>query len=197
MSVFPIPNVPVEGQVVMEHVRVFLFQEAVSRPVAFTTCIARTYADERDADEQRKRPAPTLTIVARSRRQAECVSMVMLIPLEGEQRGTFAYRLTYLPEHPPASSKLRCTALCLGSSGRGVYVVGREVRLVSPGVLIIPPYEMQVGPVFENVCVSRGWDLDRLRVWDDADEGDRVDFDEGMGRFVVANERGFDVVQLV
>ena len=167
--------------------------------------------------------------------------MVMLIPLvdeEGREKAvtadtnTFPYRLAYLPPHLASTSwqsgdqggeegaegvgdsaPRACTALCLGWSGRGVFVVGRELRLVSPGLLIVPPFEMQFGPEFETgdplylMDRPRQRDLNRLHleghanVEDDADQasgsGDKVDFDEGMGRFVVAKERGgFEVVQL-
>lgn len=167
--------------------------------------------------------------------------MVMLVPLVDEEdrkegvaanMNTFPYRLTYLPPHLPMTWRpgsqgegggvenpvlpRRCTTLCLGSSGRGVFVVGRELRLVSPGLLMLPPYEMQFGPVFETgeafylVDQYRQRDLNRMdldedthtNVRVDAEEeesasGDKVDFDEGMGRFVVAKERGgFEVVQL-
>ena len=148
----------------------------------------------------------------------------------------FPYRLAYLPPHFPSTSwqsgnlgeegeegvggvgvgnspPRACTTLCLGWSGRGVFVVGRELRLVSPDLLIVPPFEMQLGPAFETgealylVDRSRQRDLNRLHlggianVEDDADQasvsGDKVDFDEGMGRFVVAKERGgFEVLQL-
>lgn len=251
VSVFPVPRVPAEGQAFVEHKRVFMFQEAISRPVGFTTCVARRVVPpclnanaeldqdtdrdidwDWDWDGQRKRcpsptlsMSPTLTIAARSRRRAESVSMVMLVPLADEEdhtkgvaanTNTFPYRLTYLPPHLPVTWQSReedvggrdavpraCTTLCLGSSGRGLYVVGRELRLVGPGLIIIPPYEMQFGPVFETGEASYllDRDLDRIRSGDGADEegvsGDEVDFDEGMGRFVVANERGgFEVVQL-
>ena len=259
MSVFPIPHVPTDGQVVVEAKRVFLLQEAISRPVGFTTCVARRvmlpYLDhdvvldqdtdwdmdndwDWDWDGQREpclAPAPcmspTLTIAARWRRRPEGVSMLMLIPLvdqEGRPRaanaGTsaFPYRLASLPPHMASTSEWKyasqggedrmqaCTTLCLGSSGRGVFVVGRELRLVSPGLHILPPYEMQVGPVFETGPALYRVDQSRQRDsnWSylSANEGgvsewdvseDKVDFDEGMGRFVVAKGRGgFEVVQL-
>jgi hypothetical protein len=148
---------------------------------------------------------------------------------------TFPYRLAYLPPHFPSTSwqpgnhggeegekrvggvgdsvPRTCTTLCLGRSGRGVFVVGRELRLVSPGLLILPPFEMEFGPAFETgeplylVDRPRKRDLNRLHldgnanVEDGADQvsgsSDKVDFDEGMGRFVVAKESGgFEVVQL-
>ncbi|KAF8552642.1 hypothetical protein OG21DRAFT_1486025 [Imleria badia] len=257
MSIFPVPRVPANGQVLVEHTRVFMFQETISRPVGFTTCVPRRVVPsclnpnanlDRDAvdwnwDGQRKQDQaaalgmlPTLTIAARSRR-LESVSMLMLIPLEDEvsrgrrktataETNTFPYRLAYLPPHVPsillhwgnqeAVGGLddyvsgACTTLCLGSSGRGVFVVGRELRLMSPGLLILPPYDMQVGPVFETgkalyfMDQHRKRDLNRLRLDgnvyganEESGSGDRVDFDEGMGRFVVAKERGgFEVVQL-
>ena len=189
---------------------------------------------------------PTLTIAARSRRQAESVSIMMLVPFEDEESckkaeaaesntSPYAYRLVCLAPHVPSTSwqsenqggeggeesvggigdsvPRACTTICLGSSGRGVYVVGRELRLVSPDLVFILPYDMQFGPAFEKgealylVDQHLQRDLNRLRsdgnanVENGADEtswcGDKVDFDEGMGRFVVANERGgFEVVQL-
>ncbi|KAG8221670.1 hypothetical protein J3R82DRAFT_1955 [Butyriboletus roseoflavus] len=259
VSVFPIPRVPADGQVVLEHKRVFVFQEAISRPVGFTTCVARRggapnadldqdtdWDADWDWDEQRKRSpslalgmSPTLTIAARSRGRAESVSMVMLVPLMDEEdrkagvlsdTSTFPYRLTYLPPHVPLTWRSKdqdqggeggvgdsvprraCTTLCLGSSGRGVFVVGRELRLVSPGLLMLPPCEMEFGPVFEMgealYLVDRHrTNLDEetdghRHVWGGGGEEenvsvDKVDFDEGMGRFVVAKERGgFEVVQL-
>ena len=259
VSVFPVPHVPADGQVVVEHKRVFMFQEAISRPIGFTTCAARHVVPPHlnpsadrdvdwdmdwDRDGQHKRftlalgISPTLTIAARSRRRVESISMVMLIPLEDEvsrekavaaDTTTFPYRLAYLPSHfQPGiqgeegeegvggvgdSLPRACTTLCLGWSGRGVFVVGRELRLVSPDLLIVPPFEMQLGPAFETgealylVDRPRQRDLNRLHldgianVEDGVDQasasGDKVDFDEGMGRFVVAKERGgFEVLQL-
>lgn len=268
MSIFPMPHVPANGQTVVEHTRVFMFQEAISRPVGFTTCVARRGMPcpnpNADLDQvadcdmdwglnaQRKQysssalgMSPTLTIAARSRRM-ENVSMVMLVPLEDEEglgrrktviadTNKFPYRLASLPVplHVPSTSRRSnqegedseegvggpddyvpgaCTALCLGWSGRGVFVIGRELRLVSPGLLILPPYDMQVGPVFETgkalylMDRHRQRDLNRLSLDGNVDaggadqrsaSGDKVDFDEGMGRFVVAKEcGGFEVVQL-
>ena len=247
MSVFPVPRVPEEGQVVVEHIRAFMFQEAISQPVGFTTCVARRVVNpnatlNRDTDwdwdgqltRRTSGMSPTLTIAGRSRRRAESVSMVMLVPLVDEHVGTtpntnmFPYRLVFIPPYFPSTvtsgrygnqgedgkedvggvgerAPGACTALCLGWSGRGVFVVGRELRLVSPGLLILPPYEMQLGPVFEPGDAL--YLLDRYRQRDlDGNggleeqgnvSGDKVDFDEGMGRFVVAREcGGFEVVQL-
>lgn len=265
VSVFSVPHVPADGQVVVEPKRVFMLQEAISRPIGFTTCVARRVVPlhrhpNADPDQdagwdadwewngQRKRcpssalgVSPTLTIAARSIRRADSVSMVMLVPLvddEDRKEGvaadadTFPYRLMCLPPHLPVTWRAGnqgggggvgdlvpprgCTTLCLGSSGRGVFVVGRELRLVSPGLLILPPYEMEFGPVFETgealylVDQHRQRDLDRMNLSEDARtnawvgaaeedsaSGDKVDFDEGMGRFVVAKESGgFEVIQL-
>ena len=258
VSVFPVPRVPADGQVVLEHKRVFIFQEAISRPVGFTTCVARRVVPPRmksDADPDQDADwdwdgqhkgypssaldmSPTLTIAGRSRRRADSVSMVMLVPLVNNEDNykteevrvadadIFPYRVMYLPPHVPLAwrsgnegdvgdsvSPRTCTALCLGSSGRGVYVVGRELRLVGPGLLILPPYEMEFGPVFE--MGEALYLVDRYRGRDQMDGdvdtnrhvrgggeeegvgGDKVDFDEGMGRLVVAKEHGgFEVVQL-
>ncbi|KAG9311245.1 hypothetical protein JVU11DRAFT_8327 [Chiua virens] len=222
---------------------VFMFQEAVSRPIGFTTCVAHRVESpcldpsfsidqganwdiDWDRDGQGERCAspnfsvsPTLTIAARSRRRPESVSMTMLVPLfdegvhmekgSGADINTFPYRLTYLSPNMPA----RPAGNESGEDGVGVVRSRRELRLVSPGLLVLPPYDMQFGPVFETgnalyvVDPHRKRDLDRLYWSEDmnmnhgVDEasasGDKVDFDEGMGRFVVAKEHGgFEVVQL-
>ncbi|KAF8122415.1 hypothetical protein EV363DRAFT_1182710 [Boletus edulis] len=237
-----------------------MFQEAITRPVGFTTCVARRVIPprlipsanlDRDADvdwdgqcsSSAMGMSPTLTIAGRSRTRSESMSMVMLVPLVDAENydkaaatytTAFPYRLASLQPHLPnppwqypnqggedeeesigsidAYAPSACTALCLGWSGRGVFVVGQELRLVSPGLHILPPYEMQFGPVFETgkplyrVDQHRRRDLNWLDLNGTAnveggDErhgcGDKVDFDEGMGRFVVAKERGgFEVVQL-
>ncbi|KAI9567816.1 hypothetical protein HD554DRAFT_2103679 [Boletus coccyginus] len=237
-----------------------MFQEAISRPVA---CIAQfdvppgPNPDDRgvhwamrwDSDGQQKLYAssalytpPTVMVAARSRRQAESVSIMMLVALESRKKevaaksntSTYEYRLVCsIPSTPWQSGNeggsdgeegvgaigdsvpRACTTICLGSSGRGVYVVGRELCLVIPEVDFIPSCDMVFGrrPTFMKgealYLVDQHLQQDSNRLHSDgngnaengADEaswgGDKVDFDEGMGRFVVANERGgFDVVQL-
>ena len=103
-----------------------------------------------------------------------------------------------------------CTTICLGSSGRGVYAVGRELRLVSPFPVRILLCDLRVGqPAFEKgealYLVDQHLQRDLhsdgdANVENGMDDvrwcGDKLDFDEGMGRFVGANESGFEVVQL-
>ncbi|KAF9218861.1 hypothetical protein BS17DRAFT_787707 [Gyrodon lividus] len=131
--------------------------------------------------------------------------MSMLVPLTDEdinESTAFPYRMTRLATYVPgtlgetAAARVpqTCTSLCLGSSGRGIFVVGRELRLCGPGVLFLPPYEMQFGPVFETGKAL--YLMDEVS-GDSGANGDKVDFDEGMGVFVAAKgSGGFEVVQL-
>jgi hypothetical protein len=206
MSVFPVPEVPTQGQAIIEHKRVFMFQEPISRPIAFTPCVTRGLPDPQTKPKHSSLAVPhSLTIAARPKSKAGRVWMSMLVPLTDDpidQSITFPYRLMQLAPYVPgtlgevaAAGVLQpCTGLRFGSSGRGIFVVGRELRLCSPGLLFLPPYEMQFGPVFETGKALYLMD----EVGGDGDvNGDQVDFDEGMGRFVVAKgSGGFEVVQL-
>ncbi|KAF9237447.1 hypothetical protein BU15DRAFT_75992 [Melanogaster broomeanus] len=207
MSVFPVPEVPAQGQAIIEHNRVFIFHEPISRPVAFTTCATR---GSPDPYTKRPRSSPivphSLTIAARAKSKASRVLLFVLVRLTDGDVGesmAFPYRLTWLAtdvhgtlgESTAARISQTCTSLCLGSSGRGIYVVGRELRLCGLGLLFLPPYEMQLGPVFETGKAT--YLMDEL-CGDSGANGDKVDFDEGMGRFVVAKrDGGFEVVQLI
>ncbi|KAH7890244.1 hypothetical protein F5I97DRAFT_2017 [Phlebopus sp. FC_14] len=200
MSVFDIPKVPAQGQVVMEHRRVFMFQEPISRPVAFTTCIARSLPAHDGSSRTRH---SSLTIAARPQSKGGKLVMSMLVPLsdDDDEHGgdsvapLFPYRLLRLSPYTPsiladAGGRVSqtCTSLKLGSSGRGICVFGEEVRICGPGVLFHPPCEMQIGPVFET---------GRALYQVDVGSAEKVDFDEGTGRFVVARTSGaFEVVQL-
>ncbi|KIK93075.1 hypothetical protein PAXRUDRAFT_34242 [Paxillus rubicundulus Ve08.2h10] len=183
-----------------------MFQEAISRPIAFTACATRGSPDLHTRPKRSSPAVPhSLTIAARPKSKAGFVWMSMLVPLTDEpidESITFPYNLMRLAPHVPGTLReaaaagvpQSCTGLRFGSSGRGIFVVGRELRLCSPGLLFLPPYEMQFGPVLETGKALYLMD----EVGGDGDvNGDKVDFDEGMGRFVVAKgSGGFEVVQL-
>ncbi|KAH7904936.1 hypothetical protein BJ138DRAFT_1106399 [Hygrophoropsis aurantiaca] len=200
ISVFPIPTVPEYGQVVIEHIRVFMLHEVITRPVAFSTCVARALSDTIFPTSQQ---APlSLTIAARPMTKSARVSMSMLIPHASDDlndRCPFPYSLARLSPFVPGVTGDQergyvgqtCTDICLGPSGRGLCVVGQEVRLCTPSLLIMPPCEMQFGPAFET-----GEPIYELE--GSGESGESVDFDEGMGRFAIAKASGgFEVVQLV
>jgi len=102
ISVSVVPDhVPAVGEMIVEYNLVTMFREAISRPIGFTTCVARHdvplrlppddeavhWGMEWDWGAQQKLRTslapgvpPTLTITARSRRQAETISIRMLVP---------------------------------------------------------------------------------------------------------------------
>ncbi|KAG1741671.1 hypothetical protein EDB19DRAFT_1704482 [Suillus lakei] len=188
ISVFPVPDVPAQGRMVVAHTKVFMFSEPISVPVAFTTCVPRGWPGTDAPAYPPSQEMPSLTIVARNDDGAKHPS-------------SFLYRLLRLSPFIPgvlgdADRGLRgqeCTQICLGSSGRGLCVFGREVRLCGPSLLYTPPCEMEFGPAFET-----GKAIYEIEASGDGIGGNKVDFDEGMGRLVVAKgSGGFDVVQLL
>ncbi|KAG1768895.1 hypothetical protein EV702DRAFT_1143371 [Suillus placidus] len=196
ISVFPVPHVPAEGRTVVAHTKVFMFYEHISSPIAFTTCVSRGWSGADTPVYAPPQETPSLTIAARGKYGGICLTM--LIRLDNDEGAkypsSFPYRLLRLS--PVVPNEIQdsggCTQICLGSSGRGMFVFGGKVRLCAPSLLFMPPCEMQFGPEFETEKVV--YEIES----GDVAGGDKVDFDEGMGRLVVAKERGgFDVVQLL
>lgn len=196
ISAFPVPDIPAQGRMVVAHTKVFMFSEPISLPVAFTTCVPRGWPGTAYPPCQEM---PSLTIVTRPKGKMDRIALSMLIPIGNEDGAKhppgFPYKLLRLSPFVPGvlgdiDRGLRgqeCTQICMGSSGRGLCVFGREVRLCGPSLLYIPPCEMQFGPAFETGKAIY-----------DIEAGEMVDFDEGMGRIVVAKKSGgFDVVQLL
>ncbi|KAG1822893.1 uncharacterized protein BJ212DRAFT_1331234 [Suillus subaureus] len=179
ISVFPVPDVPAKG-----------------RTVAFTTCVSRGWSGVDAPVYAPSQETPSLTIAARGKSGG--ISLSMLVPLDNDEGGkyppSFPYRLLRLSLVVPTVTQDLggCTQICLGSSGRGFFVFGEKVRLCAPSLLFMPPCEMQFSPEFETERVV--YEIET----GDAVGGDKVDFDEGMGRLVVAKGNGgFDVVQLL
>ncbi|KAG1835833.1 hypothetical protein DFJ58DRAFT_820277 [Suillus subalutaceus] len=178
ISAFPVPDIPAQGRMVIPHTKVFMYSEPISSPVAFTTCVPRG--------------TPSLTIVARPKDMLGRIALSMLIPLgnddDSKHPSSFPYRLLRLSPFVPGvlgdiDRGLRgqeCTQICMGSSGRGLCVFGREVRLCGPSLVYMPRCEMQFGPTFET----------GKAIYEIEAGGDSVDFDEGMGRLVVAKGNG-------
>lgn len=206
ISVFPVPDIPAQGRMVVAHTKVFMFSEPISSPVAFTACVPQgwTGPDEAPAYPPSHETA-SLTIVARPKGKLGRIALSMLIPPDNDDGAkhpsSFPYRFLRLSPFVPGvlgdtDRGLRgqeCTQICMGSSGRGLCVFGREVRLCGPSLVYIPPCEMQFGPTFET-----GKAIYEIEAGGDGVSGDKVDFDEGMGRLVVAKgSGGFDVVQLL
>jgi hypothetical protein len=194
--VFPVPNIPAKGRTVMAHIKVFMFHERINLPIASTTCISRGWFGADAPVYVPSHETPSLTIAARGKSGE--ISLSMLILLDNDEGGkypsSFPYRLLRLSPVAPTVTQDSggCTQICLGSSGRGLFVFGGKVRLCGPSLLFIPPCEMQFGPEFETERVV--YDVET----GDTVGGDKVDFDEGMGRLVVAKgSGGFDVVQLL
>ncbi|KAG1843656.1 hypothetical protein C8R48DRAFT_678696 [Suillus tomentosus] len=205
ISVFPVPEIPAQGRMVVAHTKVFIFSEPISSPVAFTTCVPRGWIGIDAPAYPPSQEMPSLTIVARPKSKLGRIAMSMLIPLSNDDgakhSSNFPYQLLRLPPFVPNVpgdtdrniGGQECTQICMGSSGRGLCVSGREVRLCEPSLLYIPPREMQFGPAFEP-----GKAIYEIEPGGDSVGGDRVDFDEGMGRLVVAKgSGGFDVVELL
>ncbi|KAG2117567.1 hypothetical protein BD769DRAFT_1484627, partial [Suillus cothurnatus] len=181
ISAFPVPDVPAQGRMVVAHTKVFMFSEPIGLPVAFTTCVPRGWpGTDTPVYPQFPEEASSLTIVARPKGKSGRIALSMLIPL-GNNDGakyppSFPYRLFRLSPFVPGvlgdtDRGLRaqeCTQICMG------VVWARAIRLCGPSLLYIPPREMQFGPAFEMGKVI------------ETSVGDRVDFDEGMGRLVVA-----------
>ncbi|KAG1883781.1 hypothetical protein F4604DRAFT_1736446 [Suillus subluteus] len=186
ISVFP-------GRTVVAHTKVFMLYEHISSPIAFTTCVSRGWSGADAPMYAPSQETPSLTIASRGKSGG--ISLSMLISLDNdEDPSSFPYRLLRLtPVVPNVTQDLGgCTQICLGSSGRGLFVFEGKVRLCGPGLLFMPPCEMQFGPEFETERV-----VYEIETGDVVGE-DKIDFDEGMGRLVVAKgSGGFDVVQLL
>lgn len=196
ISVFPVPDIPTKGRTVVAHTKVFIFYEPISLPIAFTTCVSRGWSGVDVPVYAPSQETPSLTIAARGKSGE--ISLSMVIPLDNDEGAkhpsSFPYRL--LPLSPVVPNIMQdlggCTQICLGPSGRGLFMFGGKVRLCGPSLLFIPPCEMQFGPEFETERVV--YEIET----GDVVGGDKVDFDEGMGRLVVAKGGGgFDVVQLL
>ncbi|KAG2136338.1 uncharacterized protein EDB93DRAFT_1254000 [Suillus bovinus] len=183
ISVFPVPEVPAQGRMVVAHTRVFMFSEPIGLPVAFTTCVSRGWTGTDAPAYRPSQETPSLTIVARPKGKLGRIAMSMLIPVDNDDGAkhvtSFGYQLLRLSPFVPGvlgdidrgSRGQACRQICIGSSGRGLCVFGREVRLCEPSLLYILPCEMQFGPVFETGKAIY-----------EIEDGDNVDFDEGMGR---------------
>lgn len=196
ISVFPVPDVPAKGRTVVAHTKVFMLHEHISSPVAFTTCVSRGWSGADAPVYAPSQETPSLTIASRGKSGG--ISLSMLISLDNDDGekypSSFPYRLLRLsPVLPNVTQDLGgCTQICLGSSGRGLFVFGGKVQLCWPSLLFMPPCELQFGPEFETERV-----VYEIETGDVVGE-DKVDFDEGMGRLVVAKgSGGFDVVQLL
>ncbi|KAG0702552.1 hypothetical protein DFH29DRAFT_1046259 [Suillus ampliporus] len=205
ISVFPVPEVPAQGRTVVAHTKVFMFPESISLPIAFTTCVPRGWSAADAPAYAPSQESPSLTILARPKGKSGRIALSMIIPLSNDDGAkhasssvSFPYRLLRLSpfilgalgDTDRGLGGQRCTQICMGSSGRGLCVFGREVRLCGPSLVYIPPFEMQFCPVFETGKAIYEIEAGVC--------GDKVDFDEGMGRLVVAKQGGgFDVVQLL
>ncbi|KAG1880069.1 hypothetical protein F4604DRAFT_1954035 [Suillus subluteus] len=184
ISAFPVPDIPAQGRMVIPHTKVFMYSEHISSPVAFTTCVPRGWPCTDAPAYPPSQETPSLTIVARPKDKLGRIALSMLIPLgnddDSKHPSSFPYRLLRLSPFVPGvlgdiDRGLRgqeCTQICMGSSGRGLCVFGREVRLCGPSLVYMPRCEMQFGPTFET-----GKAIYEIEAGDDS-----VDFDEGMGR---------------
>ncbi|KAG1721866.1 uncharacterized protein EDB91DRAFT_229269 [Suillus paluster] len=203
ISVFPVPDIPTQGRTVVAHTKVFMLSEHISSPIAFTTCVSRGWSGADAPVYAPSMETPSLTIAARGKSGG--ITLSMLIRLDNDEgakyASSFPYRLLRLSSFVPdvlgdrerGEGVKGCTQICMRSSGRGLYVFGGKVRLCGPNLLFMPPFEMQFGPEFEM-----GEAIYEMEAGGDGLRGDMVDFDEGMGRFVVARgSGGFDVIQLL
>ncbi|KAG1901523.1 uncharacterized protein F5891DRAFT_979354 [Suillus fuscotomentosus] len=180
ISVFPVPNVPAKGRTVVAHTKIFMFYEQISSPIAFTACVSRGWSDaDADAMYATSQEAHSLTLATRGKSGGISLSMLILLGDDegGKYPSSFPYRLLRLSTVVPnvIQDLGGCMQICLGSSGRGLFV-----------------YDGKFGPEFETERVV--YEIEPVGVGG----GDKIDFDEGMGRLVVAKgSGGFDVMQLL
>lgn len=197
VTVIPYPDMPPPSQLVSPpRMQNFRFKTPVANPIAFTSCqtiIPNTLGFE--ANSRISAMEDTLTIVAKSRDDPAQMTQVMFTPnfsdssedLSEPWDDRFPYKLSTVSQcyTPTTKTPESLNAVCLGSSGRGVWVTGNEVRQCAPSVVCMPPFDFRLTPVFEPTSASF--------VLDESEPAS-VDFDEGMGRVVAALVRGGLVV---
>ncbi|KZT25897.1 hypothetical protein NEOLEDRAFT_1132928 [Neolentinus lepideus HHB14362 ss-1] len=177
IAVYPMPEIPEEGQTIAEPVKIYLFAERVSRPIAFTTCRANLDTASAAAANS-STAAQALTIIARPKFRPYGLVHSVMRPLIGDT-SDFPFSLTRIPNR----TERICSALSCGSSGRGIWIDCKSVLRCSPAPMMLPSSDIQYTVDFVPNPV---WTLNtRLNP-----ETACMDFDEGMGLIVVGTEGG-------
>lgn len=174
IAVFAMPEIPEEGQAVADPVKIYLFAEPVSRPIAFTTCSQGSV----DTAVDPSKVAHSLTIIARPKHRPYGLVHSVLRPLPNDD-SDFPFGLTRIPSRTERS----CCALSCGSSGRGIWIDANSVLRCSPAPMMLPSSDIQYTVDWVPNPV---WTLNTRVNPDSA----CMDFDEGMGLIVVGTGEG-------
>ncbi|KAG1719399.1 hypothetical protein EDD22DRAFT_1055072, partial [Suillus occidentalis] len=105
ISMFPVPDIPAQGRMVVAHTKVFMFPEPISSPVAFTACVPQGWTGPDAPAYPPSQGTPSLTIVARPKGKLGRIALSMLIPPDNDDGAkhpsSFPYRFLRLSPFVP------------------------------------------------------------------------------------------------
>ncbi|CAL1711038.1 unnamed protein product [Somion occarium] len=189
LAIFPLPSAStktVSGS--MEYKQSFAFHQPVQQPISMTNCLPRTLPSTSPFQLPGPEGLPCLSVISSSPVQnawgaQSGITRSVLFPIDNNN--TFS-----LSSIPMALDFEECSEICIGPSGRGVWIDNGNLRPCTPRTMVSGLGELQVVD-FDDGCRP----LCRVPSKDNGPLC--LDFDDGMGRIAIAHGKEVKIIDLV